>query len=212
MPNPVVRNKLTLLAISTLSAIANLGLIVLTERPAAALLVSGFDGAFAPTNWTPSANTTLDGTGAPGSLAISGIETDSGEEKIFSITIPLNSDQDSLSVLWNYSTVDQSSAYDIFGYLVNETDFVNISDPFGDTTQSGDFRISLSPSDTFSFAIKSIDDLGGTATIGLFNFQAGLNSEVPDCPCVPGPLPILGVLTAFRHARRMRSKMRLAAA
>jgi hypothetical protein len=207
----LLARKRPFLAVCSFAAVANLALVALAERPAAAVLVSGFDGAFGPANWTPSANTTLDGSGAPGSLSITGIESGSNEEKFFSISIPLNSDQDSLSVLWNYSTEDLSPAFDIFGYLVNETIFVSISDPFGDTTQSGDFRIALSPSDTFSFAIRSIDDTGGTASISLFGFQAGLNSEVPDCPCVPGPLPVLGVVTAFRHAKRLRSKMRAAA-
>jgi hypothetical protein len=178
-------------------------------------LVNGFSGPFSAANWTSAPDTSLDASNAPSSFTLSGTESGSGLEAIFSISVPLSVDQDTIAVNWTYTTSDLSPASDEFGYLVNGVDFVNLSDPFGATSQSGSTRLGLSPTDTFSFAIRSTDNLGGTAQVVLSDFRAGLRYEVPKCPCPPppsvpvplgGPIVLLGSLAGFWQARRLRSR------
>lgn len=170
-------------------------------------LVTGFSDGFAPANWTVTADEAgfLDASGAPDSLKLQGPDDGSGDEKIYTFSIELPALNPAVGFRWAYTTADSSSSYDQFGYILNNTGFVNLSDPFGSLSQSGYSKIAANPTDTFAFALRSADGLGGAASVEIFSFQAGPAAAIPDClPCVPAPLPLLAPFAAQRFSRRLR--------
>ena len=176
-------------------------------RPATAALVQGFTANFSPGFWTPSPDASVvDTSTAPTSISLTGSDGGTGSEVFHTYSIGLNPDQFSVGFDWDYSSTDLNASTDIFGYMLNGSDFMPLSDPLGALQQSGYIKLSLMPTDTFGFAIRSTDDLGGPASVRLSGFLAGLPSEIPNCEACPGPLPLLGIGVAFVQSRRLRGR------
>jgi hypothetical protein len=151
-----------------------------TARPAKALPVEGFTGAFAISNWLLNPlSSIVDVAGAPKSIAITSPDDGSGslEQSGFEISLPTESY--ALSFAWNYATTDVDASYDPFGYSVNGA-FTPISDVFGANAQVGFTKLVLNPGDLFGFVMAS-DNTGGSATTIISEFGAGLPDEVSDC-------------------------------
>jgi hypothetical protein len=182
-------------------------LVLVAAAPSRAFPVSGFSDGFAPANWTVTADDPgfVDASGAPDTLTLQGPEDGSGDEKIFTFSLQLPATSPALGFRWAYASSDSSAFSDQFGYILNDTGFVNLSDSFGPLTQSGYSKISANPGDTFAFAIKSTDSLGGAANVAITSLQAGHAQQIPDClPCVPAPLPLLAPLAVSLTTRRLR--------
>jgi hypothetical protein len=194
------------------SALFMVGLCLFAS-PARALVVQGFTGPFAPANWSlDPAGSSVDTTAAPTSIAVSSPDDGSGNPGDSGFSIPLPAQSYALSFLWSYSTTDITADLDLFGYSINGN-FTPLSDPFGPTNQHGGIALkSFAPSDLFAFTMRSTDNLGGPATTTIYSFLSGLPPEVPDCPCVPGPLPLLGAVTSLGWSRRLRRRIRGSAA
>ena len=95
-------------------ASATLGL---AASPAQAL--TNFAGDYAPGNWTQSigGDGLIDTTSAPGSISLTGADDAGGLQNTdFTIAAPTAG---TVSFDWNFSTLDTSSEFDPFGYLLN---------------------------------------------------------------------------------------------
>jgi hypothetical protein len=183
------------------------GLALAGSLPASAAPVYGFTGLFAPTNWTAQPiSSFVNDSGAPNSITLTGPDDGSGNPNTYTYSIALPPNNYAVAFNWSYTSTDSLAAFDQFGYTLNGSPFINLSDPFGGLSQSGSIKLVFNPGDTFSFAMDSLDNIGGPAITQIYNFSAGLPNEIPDCPCVPvpGPLPILGVGAAFGSIRRLR--------
>ncbi len=199
---PVSRYTISFVAVTALSSFALLG-----PPSASAAPIYGFTSLFAPANWTPSPDpSVVDTSDAPRSITLLGPDGGSGNPTTYTYSIALPANNYALAFNWSYASTDALAANDQFGYTINGSPFTNLSDPFGGLTQSGSIKLVFNPGDTFSFAMDSLDDLGGLATTTIYDFSAGLPNEIPDCPCapVPGPLPLLGLGAAFGSIRRLR--------
>lgn len=156
------------------------GALAFAARPANALPVEGFTGAFAVSNWLLNPlSSIVDVAGAPKSISISSPDDGSGDpgQSGFEITLPTQSY--ALSFAWNYATTDVNPSFDPFGYSVNGA-FTPISDVIGANTQVGFTKLVLNPGDLFAFVMAS-DNTGGSATTIISEFGAGLPDEVSDC-------------------------------
>lgn len=169
--------RLHLLAAATFSLV---GALAFAARPANALPVEGFTGAFAVSNWLLNPlSSIVDVGGAPKSISITSPDDGSGVpgQSGFEITLPTQSY--ALSFAWNYATTDVNPSLDPFGYSVNGA-FTPISDGFGANSQVGFTKLVLNPGDLFAFVMAS-DNTGGSATTSISEFGAGLPDEVSDC-------------------------------
>jgi hypothetical protein len=169
--------RLHLVAAATFSMV---GALAFAARPANALPVEGFTGAFAVSNWLLNPlSSIVDVAGAPKSISISSPDDGSGDpgQSGFEITLPTQSY--ALSFAWNYATTDVNPSFDPFGYSVNGA-FTPISDVIGANTQVGFTKLVLNPGDLFAFVMAS-DNTGGSATTIISEFGAGLPDEVSDC-------------------------------
>jgi hypothetical protein len=181
----------------------------ISPRPASAALVQGFTSNFSPSFWTPSPEASvIDTTTAPAAITLSGSDGGSGSEIFHTYSIGLYPDQYAVGFNWDYNSTDRDASSDIFGYMLNTTDFTPLSDPLGGLQQTGYIKLTLAPTDTFGFAIRSTDDLGGSASVRLSGFLAGVPGAIPDCEVCPGPLPLLGIGVAFAQSRRLRERQR----
>jgi hypothetical protein len=183
--------------------------IVFAGPPASAAIIQGFSADFVPTNWSINASDSafIDVSAAPNELTLKSPDSNSGDPETFTYAIDLPVSNYSLGFQWFYESVDTSPANDLFGYNLNNGGFVNLVDPFGALSQSGYIKITANPGDNYAFAMASTDNIGGRATVQIRSFIAGLPSEVPDCACVPAPLPLLGAAAFFRWARRIRCRV-----
>ncbi len=132
---------------------------------------SGFDGNYAPLNWTFNNTNSGDGfintSGAPSTIDITGGNNGNQSYAIYDVLVPCDG---TISFSWNYSTTDVP-LYDKFGVYLNST-WILLSNDLGSQTQQGFFQIDVYAGDVFSFSIYTTDGLFGraSATISSFTF------------------------------------------
>ncbi len=175
----------------------------LAAKPAQALTL--FAGSYAPANWTRSigGDGSINTSGAPGSVTLTGSDNESGTPANvdFIITAPAPG---TVSFNWIYITQDVGCpACDPFGYLLNGS-FTQLLKTQGNV-QSGTESFSVLSGDVFGFRQASVDSLYGSASTTISNFN-GPSSEPPPSS-VPGPLPLLGAGAAWGWTRRLRQRI-----
>lgn len=139
--------------------------------------VNGFSNEFAPANWTfddDGGDSSVDVSGAPGSIILFGADDQSNSENntTYCITIP-GSNNGLLRFNWNYETFDNDGpAWDPIGYIVNGN-VTQLTDDDGASVQSGTIERSINAGDQFCFLARSVDQLfGGAVTeFSSFSFQ-----------------------------------------
>jgi hypothetical protein len=180
-----------------LSVLALTAASVLETPVQAVQLQQGFDGAYAPANWSLAVNGG-NGSGSTardlGSIGLTG--SDSG----FIAFINTNYTTRALasgpvSFHWEYVSVD-TGAYDGFGFLLNNI-FTQLA--LNDSKGSGSAQFNVLAGDIFGFRVFSVDNLTKPGVATISNFSAP----------VPGPLPFLGVGAAFSYSRRLRRRIGL---
>jgi len=70
---------------------------------------------------------------------------------------------------WSYSTVDSGPNWDP-AYYINGTAYP-LTDDFGPQTQSGTQSVTVTAGSTFGFSVVTVDDVAGSATLTINNFN-----------------------------------------
>ena len=132
----------------------------------------GFSGPYDTANWTQSLVNSDGGVntaGAPSSISITSGNNGNflpGETN-YTITLPYSG---TVSFDWVFTTVDEASFFDPFGYTVNGVFTQLTSDPV--ENQSGNASVNLNAGDVFGFRANTIDNIFGRSTTVISNFAA----------------------------------------
>ncbi len=170
--------------------------LALPDPVRAVTYVNGFQGPFAPANWTAQPNGgSINTSGAPTSISLTSSNDGAGPDNTnFFIR---SSATGTFSFDWTYTTSDRDGPlYDPFGYTINGN-FTQLTNDSGPNTQSGSVTVTVNAGDVFGFRQRSTDSIFGSATTTIRNFRAP----------VPGPISALAVLPlAGMAAYRRRYK------
>jgi hypothetical protein len=164
--------------------------------------IVGFQGPYAPVNWTLTTNGgsgSVNTSGAPTSITLQGSNNGSGNFTDFT-TLAVGDGLVSFS--WDYTTADFAPAYDPFGYLLDGT-FTKLTDDSGPLSQSGSASFSVLAGQTFGFRAATVDaELGpGMATITSFEAPGG-SAAVPE----PGTWAAAALLAGGAGFMRWRKR------
>jgi len=144
--------------------INNIGGSVIPPGPIELLL---FTGDLVITNWSQAIDPdpgggSIDTSNAPTSITmVSGNTGVLGAEASIYITITENQ---SVTVNWNYSSVDTYPQYDVFSYILNGI-YTQLTDIYGPLIQNGTFTLNLAVGDEFGFVMTTVDGIRGPATV-----------------------------------------------
>jgi len=170
-----------------------------------AALIVGFQGPYAPVNWTLTTNRgdgSVDTSGAPGSITLQGSNNGAGNSTDFT-TLAVGDGLVSFS--WDYSTIDEYSFYDPFGYLLDGT-FTQLTVDFS-RNQSGSASFSVLAGQTFGFRAATVDAGGGSAQSTISSFEApGGSAAVPE----PGTWAAAALLAGGAGFMRWRKRAKVA--
>ena len=133
--------------------------------------VNGFQGPFAPANWTVglvNSNGNVNTAGAPASIVITGPDNGSGAAGQTNYSITVNG-TGNITFNWSYTTVD-GPTFDPFGYTKNGV-FTLLTTGFAQN-QSGTASVPVVAGDVFAFSQRSTDNIFGPGITTITNFSA----------------------------------------
>ena len=163
---------------------------------------ASFVGPYQVSNWTlqnQSADGSVDLSGAPSSIVLTGGDDGSGNSGFTSWTIAA-ADSGTVSVNWHYATSDVSAAQDPFNYILEGT-VVPVFDSPVLSSASGILSFNVKAADTFGFQINTLDNLFGRGVVTLSNFDVS--------PAVPEPsttgLAVSAIILLALVQRRTRT-------
>ena len=196
---------------SRIFAITALGAaLFFAASPQAKAVVVGFEGPYAPANWTLATNGgdgSVDTAGAPASITLFGSDTGSFNPISTDFTT-LAAGDGLVSFSWNYLTFDPGDDddepgpfFDRFGYLLGGS-FTQLSDNFGASSQSGTASFSVVAGQTFGFRIFSTDDTFGRAQSTISSFEV---AAVPEPGTWAAAALLAGGAAFMRWRKRHRS-------
>lgn len=145
---------------------------------AAQAAVLGFQGYYAPSNWTLTTglgNGFVDTSNVPNSITLTGADTGNIIEDVntdYTIVVP---NDGLISFNWSYSSEDDPG-FDSF-LIVNNGNTTLLTNTDG---ESGLENISVSAGDLFGFRINTTDSLFGPGIAKINNFSAPSSSSIPD--------------------------------
>ncbi len=154
--------------------------------PVRAATLSGFEGPYAPNNWTLTNNNAdgfVDLASAPNAITLTGGDNGSNSRgnTNFTITAPGSGN---VSFNYDYSTVDVIPLFDPFGIILNGN-FTQITDDFGPNNQVGIVSFDVDLGDTFGFSVQTLDNILGSASVTISEFEA------------PAPIPEPGIIISL---------------
>lgn len=195
------------LSIGQAFTLVGAALLINAGHVKAVTVQNGFAGYYAPANWTLTnvngAQGSVDTSGAPGSIVISG--SDSGPEAIVytDYTIPVAATGE-LRFSWLFQDLDTESppSYDSFGYLDNNGTYTQLSD--GISTGSGSASVNVIQNNSFGFRVFTLDNRNGPGVATITNFSAVIPGPADE---VPAPLPLLALPAVFLWTRRLRRRV-----
>lgn len=180
-------------------------LTIIASLPAKTLALTGFTGAYNPSNWTLT-NTNADGSvdttnAASGSIDLIGGDNSSESSGTTDWTINITpSGAGSVSFNWSYFSLD-TAGNDTAGYLLNNT-FYQLAATDGNFS-TAPVTFFLNPGDTFGFRVTTVDNLGGSGvfTVQDFDVQA-VPVAVPFHSSPVVGLAIIGLNGLYQHWRK----------
>ena len=185
----------------TIAATAVAGGLTILQCAAPAQAV-GFSGSYDPTNFilfNDNGNGTVDTSGAPTSIALTGSDNGSRSSGFTDYTATAVG-SGLFNFNWNYSTTDEPAA-DVFSVLVNSI-ATRLTNDGGGPTQIGSFSTAVNSGDTIGWRINTADNGFGAPTVNISNFSAPTS--------VPEPFTVIGTLVGGTAALRIRKKLKLA--
>ncbi|WP_020529765.1 MBG domain-containing protein [Flexithrix dorotheae] len=147
-----------------------------------------FTGVYSSSNWVftsqdlsgMQADGSIDLSNMPVGFTLTGNDDDlSGANSRYSINIP---EDGTLKFKWSYET-DDGPDYDRAGYILNGS-FIELSDPSGSTTQSGETSVIVSKGDQFAFVVDATDACCGRGWITIDGFSTSDNTP-PTLDAIP---------------------------
>ncbi len=155
------------------------GLLVLTILPfsmmdAYAVDILGFTGPYAPALWTffTDGDGSVDTSGAPAFIMMTGSDFGTLSDKVTDFTIPISCDG-TVMFSWEWENLDISVNFDFGGYLIDGV-FTQITALT--VLDSGTTSVPISAGEVFGFRILATDDqLGPGVFMMIESFKA------PDC-------------------------------
>jgi hypothetical protein len=166
--------------------------------------IVGFQGPYAPDNWTLTTNGgdgSVVTSGAPTSITLIGSDAGTGNFTDFT-TLAVGAGLVSFS--WDYITFDEGPSFDPFGYLLDGT-FTQLTDDGGGSPQSGTASFSVLAGQTFGFRVNSVDGLFGPAQSIISSFEVG-SAAVPE----PGTWAAAALLAGGAGFMRWRKRAKVA--
>ena len=176
--------------------------LLFVASPQAKAVIVGFQGPYAPANWTLTTNGG-DGSvvtlGAPTSITLIGNDNGVGANTDFTT---LAAGDGLVSFSWDYSTVDGPN-WDPFGYLLGGV-FTQLTDDSGAQTQSGTASFSVLAGQTFGFRVNSVDGTFGPAQSIISSFEVG-SAAIPE----PGTWAAAALLAGGAAFMRWRKRTKV---
>jgi hypothetical protein len=167
--------------------------------------IVGFQGPYAPVNWTLTTNGgdgSVDTSGAPTSISLFGSNTESLNPILTDFTT-LAAGDGTISFSWDYATGDGAAQLDPFGYLLDGV-FTKLTDDFRGS-QNGNASFSVLAGQAFGFRIDTLDDYGGRAQSTISSFEAP-GAAVPE----PGTWAAAALLAGGAAFMRWRKRTKVA--
>ena len=162
---------------------------------------ANFSGYYAPANWQ--VGNTLDDsgivetTGAPGAITLIGSNSGSGLASRVDFSIMAQA-AGTFSFNWAYYSTDIEGAFwDPAGYFKNGQ--FQLTDNLGTNSQSGLVSLSVAAGDVIGFHVTTLDNLGGSASLGISNFSAPVPEPTSVAMMALGLLGLVGVASARRR-------------
>ncbi len=194
--------RLSTVAAASLAAVA----VCALSTPAKAQ----FSGYYAPGNWTFSnvnANGSVNTSGAPSFIVLTGGNNNSGNAGTTSFTIS-SAGTGTVSFNWLYNTSDLNPSYDPFIFKVNGVQMTTTNGG-GPNTQSGFYSTGIAAGQSLSFQIYTTDNKFGTANVKISNFSAP-SISAPGVP-EPGEYAVMGMAGLTLCGLIVRARRRKAA-
>ena len=134
-------------------------------------LAIGFSGSYAPINWTltnTNADGSVDTSGAPTSITVTGSDLGSGDFGSTSYTVTA-AGSGTVTFNWSYSTADGNAGFDPLFRVLNGNKTILFN---SGVTGSGTDLFTVATGDVFGFGIDTTDNSLGRASTTFSNFSA----------------------------------------
>jgi hypothetical protein len=156
---------------------------------------AAFISAYDVTKWTKSINGgSINTSGSPNSVALTSSNNGGGaKNQDFTIAAAGNG---IVSFNWNYTTTDDNSVWDSFGWLLNGV-FTKLTVDGATLSQSGAVSFNVLAGNVFGFRANSLDSVYGAATTTVSNFNAPSAVPLPAAIWLMG-VPLIGLMGSKR--------------
>ncbi|MBC1194326.1 PEP-CTERM sorting domain-containing protein [Microcystis aeruginosa BLCCF158] len=181
--------------------VTTVSLTLAAASGASAATVFGFQGPYAPINWTFT-NSNADGSvntgGAPASISLTGGDNGSNSSGTTNYTTTAAA-AGTVTFNWNYSTADTDGGPfgDRFGYLLNGS-FTQVTNDGGGLVQNGTSTFNVLAGDSFGFSIFTEDNCCGRGSVTISNFSA----PIPEPSTVLSLLVLGGLGAGLKYLKR----------
>ena len=179
--------------------VTTVSLTLAAASSASAATVFGFQGPYAPINWTftnSNADGSVNTSGAPASISLTGGNNGSGSSGTTSYTTTAAA-AGTVTFNWNYSTDDAVTSFDPFGYLLNGS-FTQVTNDGGGVVQNGTSTFNVLAGDSFGFRIFTRDNIARRASVTISNFSA----PIPEPSTVLSLLVLGGLGAGLKYLKR----------
>lgn len=165
--------------------------IIILSLLMAGSVQAAFVNAYDVTKWTKTTNGgSISTIGTPNSVVLTS-SNNGGGNKNQDFTIAAAGDG-IVSFNWNYTTTDDNSVWDSFGWLLNGV-FTKLTVNGAILTQSGTVSFNVFTGNVFGFRANSLDSVFGAATTTVSSFNAPSAVPVPAAIWLMG-VPLMGLM------------------
>ena len=173
---------------------------------AASAAHAAFTGGFAPANWTQTPGTGLVNSFSTTDLSMSSGNSGSNNPSNTDVTIALLGGG-TVSFNWDYTTSDSGPPlFDPFSVLNPSPSSLQLTIDLGANTQNGTYSFIANAGDVIGFRIRTVDNLFGSATVRISNFNFAPGDPAPNPAPEPGGVALMAAALLAGLAARRRLK------